>query len=190
VVPHHKDVGQFTGFGSVGAPTSSPSCGECNREVRSQAPHKSRAVFTISILACFIRRQNAAIILTERENCTLCEAFEVSPTRDAVEETPEPLICSYPGSAVETPDEVFDAGDFQFELADFLSRPNAVDSGLQVPLPPLAHPQYINALFNSILQSVGRAADVPRVTKHTALLTGACKLYGVGSFTNGRRTST
>jgi hypothetical protein len=63
---------------------------------------------------------------------------------------------------------VFDDGDFQFGLANFLSRPNAVDS--HSPLPPPADPQYINALLNGVLQSVGPTADVPRVTKHTAPL--------------------
>jgi hypothetical protein len=113
-----------------------------------------------------MRRQYVGIILTKRENCTLCEAFEVSPSNDAVEETPDPLICSYPGSAVEMPNEVFDDGDFQFELANFLSRPNAVNSDLA--LPPPTDPQYITALLNGVLQSVGRTADVPPVTKRTA----------------------
>ena len=86
-----------------------------------------------------------------------------------VEETPEPLICSYPRLAVETPNEVFDNGDFQFRLTNYLSRPNTVDSDHLLPLP--IHPQYINALFNGILKSVGQAVDVPHVPKHTALLT-------------------
>jgi hypothetical protein len=106
----------------------------------------------------------------------LCEAFEVSPSRDAVKETPEPLTRSYPGSVVETPNEVFDDGDFQFGLANFLSRTNAVDS--ESPLPPPAHPQYINAVFNCILRNVGRTADAPCVAKHTAPLTST--LRGVG----------
>ena len=79
---------------------------------------------------------------------------------------PEPLICSYPGSAVETPNEVFDDEEFQFELSKFLSRPNAVDS--YSPLPPPADPQYISALLNGVLESVGPTADVPRGTKRTA----------------------
>jgi hypothetical protein len=76
------------------------------------------------------------------------------------------------------PNEVFDDGEFQFELADFLSRANAVDS--DSPLPPPAHQQYINALLNGVLQSVGCAADVTRVTKHTAPSTSTFKLRGVG----------
>ena len=119
----------------------------------------------LDILAFFIRCQNVAIILTKRECCTLCEAFQVSPSEDAVEKTPEPLICSYPGSAVETPNELFDDVEFQFELANFLSRPNAVDSDLAL-LPP-TDPQYINALLNEIC----RAADVSPVTKRTAPFT-------------------
>jgi hypothetical protein len=101
----------------------------------------------------------------------LCEAFEVAPSEDAVEKTPEPLICSYPGSAVEMPNEVFDDGEFRFGLANLLSCPSAVDSDLI--LPPPADPQYINALLNGVC----RTADVPPVTKRTALLTNV--LHGV-----------
>ena len=93
----------------------------------------------------------------------------MSPSEDAVKKTPEPLICSYPGSAVETPNDVFDDRKFQSELANFLFRPNAVDSDLPLPLP--TDPQYINALVNDVLQSIGRTADVPPVTKRTAALT-------------------
>ncbi|KAF8551736.1 hypothetical protein OG21DRAFT_1498931 [Imleria badia] len=127
-----------------------------------------RGMQTGDILAFFIRRQNAAIILTKQENFTLCEAFEVSPSEYDVRYTPEPLICSYPRSAVETPNGVFDDRAFQSELANFLTRPNDVNLGS--PLPPPDDPQYANALFNGILQSVG--ADVPRVTKRVALLIG------------------
>jgi len=123
---------------------------------------------TGDILAFFSRRQNVAIVLTKRENCTLCEAFEVAPSGDAVENMPEHLICSYPRSAVEMPNEVFDDGEFQLELANFLSRPDAVNSDSL--LPPPADPQYINALLNGVLQSVRRTAYGPRVTKRTAPL--------------------
>jgi hypothetical protein len=63
---------------------------------------------------------------------------------------------------------VFDDGDFQFELANVLSRPNTVDSDSF--LPPPADPQYVHALLNFVLQRIGRAADVLPVTKRTTLL--------------------
>jgi hypothetical protein len=66
------------------------------------------------------------------------------------------------------PNEVFDYGDFQFEFAKCLSRPNAVDSDL--PLPPPTDPQYMNALLNGVLQSISRTADAPPVTKHNTSL--------------------
>ena len=96
----------------------------------------------------------------------------MSPSGDAVKKTLEPLICSYPGSAVEIAHDVFDDGDFQLEFANFLSRPNAVDSDLA--LPPPTHPQYITTLLNAILQNIGRADNVPRVTKRTAPPTILC----------------
>ena len=88
----------------------------------------------------------------------------MSPIYDPVEETPESLTRSYPRSAVETPNVVFDDGGFQFGLANFLSRPDAVDS--DSPLPPPTDPQYINALLNGVLQSFGRAVDVLPVSEH------------------------
>ena len=56
----------------------------------------------VDILTFFTHPQNAAIVLTKRENCTLCESFEVSPGSDAVEETARCLVCSYPWSAVDS----------------------------------------------------------------------------------------
>ena len=110
-----------------------------------------------------MRRQNTAIVLTKQENSTLCESFEVSPNDDAVERIPGSLECSYPESAVEMPNEVFDDGDFQVELASFLSRCNVVDSHFH---PLSAHPQCITSLFIGILQGIDRTPDVPRITKH------------------------
>ena len=60
------------------------------------------------------------------------------------------------------PNEVFENGDFQFELANFLSLPDTVDSDL--PHPP-AHPQYLTALLTGIMRGVGLTADVTRITK-------------------------
>ncbi|KAF8557885.1 hypothetical protein OG21DRAFT_1504871 [Imleria badia] len=130
-----------------------------------------RGMQTGDILAFFIRHQNTAIILTKQGDCTLCEVFQVSPSKDAVEQTPEPLICLYPGSAVEMPNEVFDDGAFQSELAYFLSRPPAVDS--DSPLPLSSPSRYIMLLIG-ILHNVGHAGDV---TEQTALLTST--LHGV-----------
>ena len=60
------------------------------------------------------------------------------------------------------PNELFDDGRFQLELANFLSHPNTVGSDLSLPSP--AHPQYIQTLFNGILQSAGCTPDPPLVT--------------------------
>jgi hypothetical protein len=67
------------------------------------------------------------------------------------------------------PNEVFDDGDFQFALANVLSRPNTLDSDFF--LPPPADPQYVHALLNCVLQRIGRTADVLPVTERTTLLT-------------------
>ncbi|KAF8546631.1 hypothetical protein OG21DRAFT_1501910 [Imleria badia] len=121
---------------------------------------------TGDILVFFIRCQNAAVVLTKGENCTLCESFEVSPSSDAVEETSGSLLCSYPWSAIETPNEVFDDEDFRFELANFLSRPNAINLDLLPPPSPPPYRRYITALLACILRGGGRTVNVPRITKH------------------------
>lgn len=117
-----------------------------------------------------MRPQNAVILLMKRENCTLYEAFEVSPSKDAVVEMPGPLMCLYPGLAVEMPNRVFDDADFQSELANFLSHASVVDSDVALPSP--ADPQYINALLNDALQSIRHAAETPRLNKCTVLFSG------------------
>ncbi|KAF8548327.1 hypothetical protein OG21DRAFT_1449260 [Imleria badia] len=136
-----------------------------------------RGMQTGDILVFVIRRQNAGIILTKRENSTLCEAFTVLPSSyPNVDKPLEPLKRSYPGSAVEMSNKVFDDGAFQSELANFLARPNNIDSDDH--LPHSAHRHYVNALFNGILQSIGRSAGVPCVTKRAALLTGILRIVG------------
>ena len=94
----------------------------------------------------------------------------MSPSKDAVVEMPGPLMCSYPGLAVEMPNGVFDNADFQSELANFLSRASVVDSDVALPSP--ADPQYINVLLNDALQSIRHAAETPHLNKCTALFSG------------------
>ena len=106
-----------------------------------------------------MRPQNTAVILTKGEKSTLCESFKVSLSGDAVQRTVGPPICSYPWSAVETPNEVFDHGNFRSELANFLSRPS------DHPPPPSAGSQNMVAMLTAILQGMHCAADVPRITK-------------------------
>ena len=117
-----------------------------------------------------MRPQNAAVILTKQEDSTLCESFKVSPSSDAVKRTVGSLICSYPWSAVETPNEVFDDGDFHFNLANFLTRPTGINSDL--PRPLSTGSQYIVALLTGILRDIVRTADVPRITKRIRDHTG------------------
>ncbi|KAI9572506.1 hypothetical protein HD554DRAFT_2036078 [Boletus coccyginus] len=126
---------------------------------KDQVTSQLRGMETGDTLVFFIRYEDAAIIFTKRENFTLCESFEVVP-RHGVER--KSLIYSYPCSAIETPNEVFDDEGFQSELTNFLSRSDSVYSYLS---PPPAHPQCLTAL-PGILQGVFLSADAPRITKH------------------------
>ncbi|KAF9230955.1 hypothetical protein BU15DRAFT_82984 [Melanogaster broomeanus] len=66
-----------------------------------------------------IRAQNAAVVFRKKENHVLFEAFEVSPTTEAVMGARGKLVCSYPGPAIEIPDDAFLS-----ELVNFLIHMN------------------------------------------------------------------
>lgn len=72
------------------------------------------------ILALYVRAQNAAIIIRKYSEKTVFEIFEVSPAAAMVMRTEGKLICSYPGPAVEIPNNVFTDRGFQEELASFI----------------------------------------------------------------------
>jgi len=122
----------------------------------------------------FVRPDDAATILTKRENSTLCELIELFPSGAVVWGTVGPLICSYPCSAIETPNEVFNDEGFQSELANFLSHHPGPDPDPRFSAP---YPQYTTALTN-ILRGVDRSSDVLRVTKHVR---HRGTLYGEGT---------
>ncbi|KAN0084605.1 hypothetical protein V8E55_008109 [Tylopilus felleus] len=131
-----------------------------------------RGMETEDVLVYFIQDQDVAILLTRRENCTLCEAFEVSPSEDDdVWNTPGSLIRSYPGSAIEIPNDMFDDVDFQSELAKFVSLgkfsyPHATT------LPSPAAPHFINAVLNNVLQHVGHTTCIPCLSKPVVVVSG------------------
>ena len=78
------------------------------------------------------------------------------------------LICSYPGPAIEIPNLVFDDKDFRSELVNFLVHMNHDDlDALRQPsvFEHTVHPRYITELLTGILRSVGRPADITRISK-------------------------
>ena len=106
---------------------------------------------------------------------TIFESFEVSPKTENVMTTKGKLICSYPGPAIEIPNAVFKDKSFRSELANFLVHMN-VDILDAAPTSRKAqstvleardttHPQYVTELLTGILRSVGRPADINRITK-------------------------
>ena len=123
-----------------------------------------------------IRAQNAAVVFRKQRNVTIFESFELSPKAKDVMTTKGKLICSYPGPAMEIPNVTFDDEDFLSELANFLVRMNK--DTLQDAAPTTrkaqstvvetrdtAHPRYITELLTGILRSIGRPADVIRISK-------------------------
>ena len=100
----------------------------------------------------------------------------MSPNKDSVRASPGPLICLYPGSTIEMPNEAFDNRDFQSEFTKFLSRGCVADSG--VTLPPPADQQYVNELFNHVLRNLDDVVGVSRLSKHMVWLSGPSR--GIG----------
>ena len=82
------------------------------------------------------------------------------------------LLCSYPGPAIEIPNIVFDDKDFLSELVNFLVHMNDDDlvattsrKGQSFPFTDTHHPRYVTELLTGILRSVGRPADIARISK-------------------------
>ncbi|KAH7882701.1 hypothetical protein F5I97DRAFT_1984211, partial [Phlebopus sp. FC_14] len=128
------------------------------------------------VVAYLIRAQNAAVIFRKQEERTVFESFEVSPMADAVMGARGRLVCSYPGPAITTPNDVFDDAKFRSELANFLVHMNedVIDDAVATTTKAgstvteerdTTHPRYITELLTGILRAVGRPADVQRITK-------------------------
>ena len=105
---------------------------------------------------------------------TIFESFELSPKAKDVMTTEGKLICSYPGPAIEIPNLVFDDKNFLSELVNILVHMNHddLDAAAQTSqkeqssvFEDTVHPRYITELLTGILRSVGRPADIARISK-------------------------
>ncbi|KAF8555163.1 hypothetical protein OG21DRAFT_1507968 [Imleria badia] len=113
-----------------------------------------------------------------QEDVTIFESFEVSPKAENVMATQGRLICSYPGPAIEITNVVFKDNSFLSELANFLVHMNddILDAtptsqkaqSTVIETRDTTHPRYITELLTGILRSVGRPADISRITKRMA----------------------
>ena len=116
-----------------------------------------------------------AVVFRKKKDVTIFESFEASPKAEDVMTTQGKLICSYPGPAIEIPNAVFEDEGFLSELANFLVRMNddILDSAptsrkaqtTVLEARDTTHPRYITELLTGILRSVGRPADIIRITK-------------------------
>ena len=128
------------------------------------------------VFAMHIRAQNAAVVVRSRLDVVQFEMFEVSPQASDVKSTKGRLLCSYPGTAVEVPKEIFENECFLQELASYLFQMDidvldpavatTSKAGSTVPeMRERAHPKYICELLASILCAYGQPAEVNRITK-------------------------
>jgi hypothetical protein len=116
-----------------------------------------------------------AVVFRKKGGVTIFESFEVSPKAEDVMTTQGKLICSYPGPAIEIPNAVFEDEGFLSELANFLVRMNddildAASTTRKAQSTVLeardtTHPRYITELLTGILRSVGRPAEIIRISK-------------------------
>ena len=107
-----------------------------------------------------------AIIFRKHDQCTLYEAFELNPFVD--KGALEKVIRPYPELTLEIPNEVFHDGEFQCELADFLSSINSRNSDQHAEWykdRAKYGPRYTTQLLSGILGAIGRPAEVTRVAK-------------------------
>ncbi|KAF8970976.1 hypothetical protein BDZ97DRAFT_1901937 [Flammula alnicola] len=130
------------------------------------------------VLVFHIHAQNAALILRRLRDTMIFEAFEVSPTPEAIMGAEGKLICSYPGPAVEIP--LYVARDLSFveQLVSFLvhmdvdrldAEAMTTKAGSKVPeTRGTTHPRYITQLLIMILYGMGKEAKVNRITKRIA----------------------
>ncbi|KAF8439863.1 hypothetical protein L210DRAFT_3540646 [Boletus edulis BED1] len=142
---------------------------------RSQTVSQLIGMDVGDILAFHIRAQNVAVLFRKQKTVTIFESFEVSPKAEDVMTTQGKLICSYPGPAIEIPNATFEDEDFLYELANFLVHMHddildAAPTSRKAQSTVLesrdtAHPRYITELLTGILRSVGRPADIVRITK-------------------------
>ncbi|KIJ07619.1 hypothetical protein PAXINDRAFT_19202, partial [Paxillus involutus ATCC 200175] len=117
-----------------------------------------------------------AVVFRKQQNQMLFEAFEASPKADAVMGARGKLVCSYPGPAIEIPDEIFEDKVFRSELVNFLVHMNHDTIADAVPVTKKAgsnveetrdtvDPRYVTELLTGILRGVGRPADIVRISK-------------------------
>jgi hypothetical protein len=116
-----------------------------------------------------------AVVFRKKKDVTIFESFEVSPKAENVMTAQGKLICSYPGPAIEIPHAVFEDKCFLSELANFLVHMNddtldAAPTSRKAQSTVLeardtTHPRYVTELLTGILRSVGRPADIIRITK-------------------------
>jgi hypothetical protein len=116
-----------------------------------------------------------AVLFRKQKDVTIFESFEVSPKAENVMAAQGKLICSYPGPAIEIPNAVFEDEGFLSELVNFLVHMNhdvldAAPTSQKAQSTVLetrdtTHPRYITELLTGILRSVGRPADIIRITK-------------------------
>ncbi|CAL1705829.1 unnamed protein product [Somion occarium] len=127
------------------------------------------------VLAFHIEAQNAGLIIRRKATTVVFEVFEVSPRNAAVIGTTGKLICSFPGPAVQIPEQKFVVRTFQEELSSFLaqmdvdildSAPTTRKAGSTVhEVRDTADPMYISQLLVGILRGMGSSVDIQRITK-------------------------
>ncbi|KAF8597360.1 hypothetical protein BDV93DRAFT_596797 [Ceratobasidium sp. AG-I] len=131
------------------------------------------------VLVLQIRAQNAAVLVRKQGSSTVFEVFEVQPPAADVMSTPGKLVRSFPGPAVEIPNDCVESSDFVNEISSFLCQMNsdvldesaattkkAKSKVLEVRDSP--HPHYISELFLGILRGMGKDTQPRRVVKRIA----------------------
>ena len=129
-------------------------------------------------MAFHIRGQNAGLLVRKHVDQYAFEAFELSPTAEAVTSTKGRLRRCFPGPAVAVANQRLDDAEFRNVLAALLTKLDAETPKDAQPLVEKAqspvsetrdtyHPMFITEMLSGMLRAIGKELDVRRIFKHT-----------------------
>ncbi|POS70805.1 hypothetical protein DHEL01_v210801 [Diaporthe helianthi] len=129
-------------------------------------------------LAANVSSQNAAVLITRRQDELVFEVFELSPLDADVVQTEGRLTRTFPGQAVAVPAKILDQPDFVTMVANTLStmscqqvpgmQPQSLKSGqLHDELRDTANPAMVSELFMGVLAGIGTPISVSSISKNT-----------------------
>ncbi|CAG8959752.1 hypothetical protein HYFRA_00001658 [Hymenoscyphus fraxineus] len=127
---------------------------------------------TTDVLALHITHQNAGLVVRRKAQDFTFEAFELSPTTQAVTGTMGRLVRRFPGPVIAIPHTLVHERSFRKALAHCLASleqetpDDAKCKGVGIQ-PDTVSPQFVTEWLPGILRAFGSPFEVPRIYKRT-----------------------